>query len=539
MASLLLPGICLFALAFGVPCVGEEPAPLATRDGVVPLASPADIVALAASNRERWQEPKGGWEFKPDRLTGSGDSRIAFRGPFKPPFALAFRLKVLKGMRPRVYVGPLTFANRGYERTLAFYPNNGDGVPLSYEENREYAVNLAIEPDGARLAVDGRNIMTATLPVEEVREIGFSSGDWWSKGAVCFSDIIIRFPATLPPPTQPEASPVKTEFERDVAALAVERKAAGAQLAREYAGVLDALVHRLNEDGRTTLAAAARQEKARVEAGVEITEEKVSRAPFEVLTARAAYLAKVRNLNSDFDIQAAQRAARYLGALEKATASPVSEEALAARILLEKERSRLPQVSQSIAKRPTKRTLAASGEGGGPFEEVAQDEALLSGLILHTGDFAGHEVLVAIQPIFRTTTATRLGTLRGVPRGTAVRLEAEPGYAIGGLSLHSGDRVDGLEIVFMKVKPGGLDPADFYKSTWVGGKGGGPVEISGNGNAIIGLYGATGSEFDSLGLIEVPQPADGGKEGTRDNPAAVNGSKAQPVDESSTRETGK
>src|SRR6478735_282028 len=109
-------------------------------ESVAPLVQPGDIIALASEHRERWRQPKGSWEFQSDSLTGSGDCRIDFRGPFKPPFTLEFHLKVLKGMRPRVYFGPLRFANEGYERTLGLYPGNRDGVLFSYEENREYAV---------------------------------------------------------------------------------------------------------------------------------------------------------------------------------------------------------------------------------------------------------------------------------------------------------------------------------------------------------------------------------------------------------------
>src|SRR4051794_35509721 len=42
-----------------------------------PLTGPDDIIALAQKHRERWQNPKGTWDFLPDSLTGSGDCRIS------------------------------------------------------------------------------------------------------------------------------------------------------------------------------------------------------------------------------------------------------------------------------------------------------------------------------------------------------------------------------------------------------------------------------------------------------------------------------
>jgi hypothetical protein len=248
----------------------------------------------------------------------------------------------------------------------------------------------------------------------------------------------------------------------------------------------------------------------------------------------------------EYEAKVAERTTRYLGALENAAASAEEKELPAARELFERESVRLKGAIKPAVQRVTKRTSVAGGDGGGPFQEVVENDGLLTGLVLHTGDFAGHAVLVAVQPIFSIAGAARLGTMRGVPSGAAVKLEAADGYAIGGLNLQSGDRVDGLEIVFMKIKPGGLalDPADSYTSKWVGGKGGGPVKISGRGNVIVGIYGATGLEFDSLGLIELVQsntPGASVKEVIRENPAtiAVTSLTAETLAESPAREAGK
>src|SRR6478735_5457337 len=121
MTALFAPAVSLLALALSEVGQGKEPTKL---DSAVPTASGAvsELVTLAEHNRDRWQKPKGDWEFKPDSLTGSGDCRIDLRGPFAVPFTLDFRINVLKGMRPRVFLGPIIFANEKYERTFSLYP---------------------------------------------------------------------------------------------------------------------------------------------------------------------------------------------------------------------------------------------------------------------------------------------------------------------------------------------------------------------------------------------------------------------------------
>jgi hypothetical protein len=384
-----------------------------------------------------------------------------------------------------------------------------------------------------------------TAPVRDAADTG-------SSGATPrLSAIVVReggesaAPDAAPWPDGPAA--LRAEFERDAAAIGEERKAAVAKLAKEYAARLEALENELNEQGRTAIAAAVRAEKARLEAGVEITEEMLSRAPYEVLKPRGGYLEQLDQVTHRFDVKAAQRAARYLGDLEKLAGAGEGDATV--RALLAEERARLPQAALPEAARRTLRTPAAGGGGGGKYEEIAPDGALLTGLILHTGNFAGHHVIVAVQPIFGTAAGSRLGELRGGARPDAVKLEAAEGYAVGGINFHSGDRVDGLEILFMKIQPDrlSLDPADAYVSKWAGGKGGGTMAIGGSGNAIVGIYGGSGLELDSLGLIELLPPPDAKKratsvkEVTRENPAtvAVEGVTPEPLVASKTREAGK
>lgn len=347
--------------------------------------------------------------------------------------------------------------------------------------------------------------------------------------------------------TPASTSALKDGYERDIAMLIEESKAASAPLLKEYVAELDALAAKFREEGRGLLAIAARTEKARAEAGMEIVEEKSSSAPFEVLSARNGYLEKRRARTKEFEGKISERAGRYIGALREFVAAQGAN-ADAARDFFDAEQVRLIKEGR-IAPRSLHRTRKAGGGGGGPFEEVGGEDALLTGLVAHTGDFAGHRVLIAVQPIFRTANSTKMGKRHGVGRGNGITLDAKPGYAVGGVTFHSGDRIDGLEIIFMKVKPDrlGLDVADSYKSAWVGGRGGGPIQVAATGNPIVGIFGASGLELDSLGLIEL-QPAPDSKpqstpvkEVSRANPATLEVANlaASPLNESANGDGGK
>ena len=73
---------------------------------------------------------------------------------------------------------------------------------------------------------------------------------------------------------------------------------------------------------------------------------------------------------------------------------------------------------------------------------------------------------------------------------------------VAGVVAKSGNRVDGLRVLFMKLKEGRLNPDDTYRSDWIGGVGGGPETLCGyNGEPIVGIFGRHGNDLDSLGFI--------------------------------------
>jgi hypothetical protein len=143
-----------------------------------------------------------------------------------------------------------------------------------------------------------------------------------------------------------------------------------------------------------------------------------------------------------------------------------------------------------------------AGRVNKPWQDVARDGGYLIGLKGRPGQWFQFKVLGGLTPIFATTRGTREGQTRGAKGGTEII--AKDGYAVGGLMIRSGEVVNSLQIVFMRINLDGvtLNPQDYYISDWLGSEGGGkPKEITAHGRMVVGLIGSTESTVQSLGLV--------------------------------------
>jgi hypothetical protein len=145
---------------------------------------------LAAENRKKWKEAGGEWKFGDGTLLGRGNSQIDYRASISPPFTLEFKMTVLEGMRPRVKIGDLVFANEGYQKTLGLYPG-GKETLFPYELNKKYKITLRVARDHVELLVDDTPVSRVAGMKDRPEAIAFRAGDNWSKGSVEFSDITL------------------------------------------------------------------------------------------------------------------------------------------------------------------------------------------------------------------------------------------------------------------------------------------------------------------------------------------------------------
>jgi hypothetical protein len=138
------------------------------------------------------------------------------------------------------------------------------------------------------------------------------------------------------------------------------------------------------------------------------------------------------------------------------------------------------------------------GKGGKPFREVDKDKKILVGLNFTVDD----KVIKSVQPIFRNPDGKLThGVSHGKDNGRKIEVLAKDGYAVGGLNVWAGDKVDGVRVVFMRVVDGKLDVKDSYESDVVGVEGGLVSRLHSDGRFIIGVNGREGEYLDALGVV--------------------------------------
>jgi hypothetical protein len=158
----------------------------------------------------------------------------------------------------------------------------------------------------------------------------------------------------------------------------------------------------------------------------------------------------------------------------------------------------------------TKTKALGNDRNGEEFEELSESLGPVIGFEVTTFDYSGHPAIKSIQTIYRSGETTRLGATFGAPHGQVTRIEARPGYAVGGLTVRAGSRVDGFKVRFMRQTGRKLNANDAYDSDWVGGSGGkGGKPLGGNGRLVIGIHGRSSRDLDAIGLMQtVEQPSD-------------------------------
>jgi beta-lactamase regulating signal transducer with metallopeptidase domain len=329
--------------------------------------------------------------------------------------------------------------------------------------------------------------------------------------ALCATLILIHAPfssaqAADKPAPGPSATPDASipdpavTFKKALQTLQDEADNATAAAKKDYLAQLQSLLRNGLQAGDDQLAVAAGDEISSVnKAGKEGSEGEGTQPP-QILTLRNAYLQKIKLIAGSATAKAQPFLSAYTAWLQTQAAAldARGDTAAAARTRMEW----LSLLLRSTDVIPVK-TRRLGGGGGGQNTDLPMPYGILVGFKIRSGDFAGHNVITGLKSIFYTPGGTIYGNRRG-PVDPEDAVVAADGYAVGGIRANSGDRLDGFEIIFMKIDPakGGLDPDDSYTSPWFGGHGGGgPTTIACTGGPVIGVFGGNGLEIDSLGLI--------------------------------------
>ena len=157
-----------------------------------------------------------------------------------------------------------------------------------------------------------------------------------------------------------------------------------------------------------------------------------------------------------------------------------------------------PGNAASAGRRGSPRSDAADQQWKPPsvidraFRELAPEKGLLIGFEVSLGPIfpLKQEFVKAIRPIFRAGEEEVFGKQYGEDLNRVIVVKAQPGYAVGGMTIRTSQFVSGLSVVFLRVRDGKLDPKDSYKTDWIGERTGGSERvIRADGTPVIGLAG--------------------------------------------------
>jgi hypothetical protein len=143
------------------------------------------------NNLASWTQIKGQWSTVDGAIHGRGDGGLKFHVELPTNFLLTFRMKVLEGIRPRVFFGgnEFWFGNEGFERTMFVY---GDGQKNVGGTARDYSKGVAFEvacrfagPD-VEFSIDGQPVAHSQRKKVGPLALSLGAGDPFSPGHVVF-----------------------------------------------------------------------------------------------------------------------------------------------------------------------------------------------------------------------------------------------------------------------------------------------------------------------------------------------------------------
>ena len=133
--------------------------------------------------------------------------------------------------------------------------------------------------------------------------------------------------------------------------------------------------------------------------------------------------------------------------------------------------------------------------GGGPMLTTGDGKLPVLGFRVKVDEFMHRVCLRTFEPLYER------------PKVPAEKGEtfliAKEGYAVGALTINSGEFVNAVCVTFMKLTDTGVDPAANYSPPWVGKRIPGMTtkKIGGDGQRVVGIVGRKGLNVDTLGLV--------------------------------------
>lgn len=136
-------------------------------------------------------------------------------------------------------------------------------------------------------------------------------------------------------------------------------------------------------------------------------------------------------------------------------------------------------------------TETVGGKGGIAFRTVDSQGRPVIGARFILSSWEGNKHVGQLTPLYDRSRATQPNTVF-----------AKEGYALGAIHVWAGEFVDGIKLVFMKLKDDtSLQLSDSYEADTIGSATTGTAKIiTSDGRIIVGFHGRRGAVMDAIGL---------------------------------------
>ena len=340
----------------------------------------------------------------------------------------------------------------------------------------------------------------------------------------------------------PELEAARVTYLRGVTNLRTARDTRVAALAKSYAASLERLQKEITARGDLDGALQAKAELERLGGGQEPSAEERKVMPPALVALRRQFEIARDPVAATARQQEEQETKAYVVALDALQKRLTTQNQLDKALLVKAEREKFASVTDKTTAStaapliaPTAPTTGAaarldatladkiaasvsahtytvtdSSEEPGGWQEIPKDGALVVGFEFLNESSLGAADVRSIRPYYLNREAIAAGKDRGELAKVTDKVMARAGYAVAGLLTYQNSmRIQGIQVIFAKIdmRTGRLDlsPANSYKSKLSGSRGkGAPKQLGGDGRFVIGVYGKTGADADTIGLIQMP-----------------------------------
>jgi len=159
--------------------------------GAMAAGVPSASLGRLLNHLANWHVEAGKWRQRRGRIVGSGESGLTFNHDLPVDFILEFKMRVLHGMRPRVYFKTVYVGNEGFQKTIDLFGADATGTPFPYHNDQTLSVRLAFQGENVELHINGKAVAGAKRKEVANERLAISGGDGWSQGTTEYFDFTV------------------------------------------------------------------------------------------------------------------------------------------------------------------------------------------------------------------------------------------------------------------------------------------------------------------------------------------------------------